>query len=313
MSKATAPPVSVVIPTYNRAKTILRAALSVLNQTFGDIELIIVDDGSTDETLETLRKINDPRMKVLRHERNAGGAAARNTGIKAARGLWVAFQDSDDEWLITKLERQLAALHDAPDLAAVYCGKVVCGRDEQHRYGSRRSYIMPPPEYNVVSGNLYDVILKSALISTQTLLVSRQKLIDIGGFDERLRIGQDWDLTLRLSQITPIGFVDEPLVFTTIMGDSISQVKINQYMTRRIVYNKHKQRINSDSALRYEFEYAMGSILQRHGIYSGARKHLIEAARANPGNLKTWARLFLSLVKPDTGTLPGHIKEALKD
>ena len=103
------PTVSIIIPTYNRAHLIGRAIQSVLNQTYQNFEIIVVDDGSTDNTEEMIKEFqkHDKRIKYIRHEKNRGGAAARNTGIKVARGEYIAFQDSDDEWLPEKLEKQM--------------------------------------------------------------------------------------------------------------------------------------------------------------------------------------------------------------
>ncbi|MFC7193467.1 glycosyltransferase family 2 protein [Halosimplex aquaticum] len=101
------PQVSVIIPTYNRATLVKRAIQSVLNQTFKDFELIIVDDASDDETPEVIDSINDARLEYIRHDLNRHGGAARNTGIKYASGKYIAFLDDDDEWYPTKLERQV--------------------------------------------------------------------------------------------------------------------------------------------------------------------------------------------------------------
>ena len=104
------PPVSVVIPAYNRAATIGAAIESVLRQTWEDFELVVVDDGSTDGTLEAARRIADPRLRVIAAPHNMGAAGARNLGVAEARGTWIAFQDSDDEWLPEKLAKQMARL-----------------------------------------------------------------------------------------------------------------------------------------------------------------------------------------------------------
>ena len=117
------PKVSVIIPTYNRAHLVGRAIRSVLNQTYQDFEIIVVDDGSTDNTEEVVKSFNDPRIRYIRHEENKGAAAARNTGIKAAKGKFIAFQDSDDEWLPKKLEKQMEAFDNAsPKVGVVYTG-----------------------------------------------------------------------------------------------------------------------------------------------------------------------------------------------
>jgi len=96
--------VSVIIPTYNRAHLVGRAIRSVLNQTYQDFEIIVVDDCSTDNTEEIVKGFNDHRIRYMRHDRNRGGSAARNTGIKASQGKYIAFLDSDDEWLLKKAE-----------------------------------------------------------------------------------------------------------------------------------------------------------------------------------------------------------------
>jgi glycosyltransferase involved in cell wall biosynthesis len=109
------PVVSVILPTYNRASTLGRAVDSVLKQTFDDFELIIIDDGSTDESDAVLRAYtNDGRVRVIRQARNTGCAEARNVGVTASSGLYLAFQDSDDEWLPDKLEKSVAALEALP-------------------------------------------------------------------------------------------------------------------------------------------------------------------------------------------------------
>jgi glycosyltransferase involved in cell wall biosynthesis len=106
------PLISVVLPTYNRASMLAVAVQSVLAQTFADLELIVVDDGSTDETPGVLEAIADPRLVRLRSDQQRGAAVSRNAGIGAARGEFLAFQDSDDEWLPGKLERQLSVFAD---------------------------------------------------------------------------------------------------------------------------------------------------------------------------------------------------------
>ena len=121
---------SVVIPVYNREGSILRAIDSVRGQTFADFELIVVDDGSTDRTVATIVSgCKEPRLRLLRHATNQGAAAARNTGILNARGEWIAFLDSDDEWAADKLLRQVEALSSAaPMTLACVCGFVLDDR-----------------------------------------------------------------------------------------------------------------------------------------------------------------------------------------
>ena len=115
------PTVSIIIPTYNRSRLIARAVKNVLNQTYQDFELIIVDDGSTDGTREVVAGFSDERIRYVQHDKNRGEAAARNTGIKVARGEYIASHDSDDEWLHEKLAKQIRAFENcSPEIGVVY-------------------------------------------------------------------------------------------------------------------------------------------------------------------------------------------------
>ena len=134
------PAISVVMPSYNRESTIRAAAESVLRQTWQDFELIVVDDGSSDATVAALRAIDDPRLRILPQEVNRGVSAARNVGIDAARAPWVAFQDSDDEWLPEKLALQMARIEAMGD--GLHRRLLRHGRDPhaRRRHGPRRPH-----------------------------------------------------------------------------------------------------------------------------------------------------------------------------
>jgi glycosyltransferase involved in cell wall biosynthesis len=199
-----APPrVSVVIPTYNRAELLQQAIDSVLAQTFADFEVIVVDDASTDETGAVATAIDDDRIRYIRHEQNRHGAAARNTGIEAARGEYVAFLDDDDEWYPEKLAKQVAVMEDSPaDVALVYCWAEVYDGDE--RINVRR------PD---LAGDIFEQTLTGNPIgATSTLLLRTDALVDIGGFDESLHRGQDSDLIRRVSHRYAVDFAAAVLV-----------------------------------------------------------------------------------------------------
>jgi len=188
------PSVSVVVPTYNRAGLLRRAIESVLAQTFTDYELIVVDDGSTDDTEEVLREFRDRRIRVLRSEVNQGVSCARNRGIAAARGEWVAFLDSDDEWLPQRLEVQMDQLaRQSPDQAAVgYC---LC---QVHECLTGK---VSQPQDTLAEGDVFDDLLRDRRPKTTSAFIARHgALLDVGRFDERIGIGEDIDLLLRLSQ-----------------------------------------------------------------------------------------------------------------
>ncbi|MCR4418630.1 MAG: glycosyltransferase [Clostridia bacterium] len=197
------PTVSVIIPTYNRAHLVGRAIKSVLNQTYQDFEIIVVDDASRDNTEEVVRSFNDPRIRYLRHEHNLGGSAARNTGIRAARGEFIAFLDSDDEWLPEKLAYQLAVFSEDHDCGAVYTELVWVSDDGPARRVGTRA-----PE-----GNILKQLLGSNVVGTTSSVVIRRECLErVGLFDETLPSCQDWDLWIRIARLYRFRKVSIPLV-----------------------------------------------------------------------------------------------------
>lgn len=188
------PIVSVVIPSYNRAALLPRAITSVLNQTFPDLECIIVDDGSTDQTVALVEKFQDPRLRLIRLPDNKGVGHARNIGIRSARGELIALLDSDDEWLPQKLERQITRMRDTadPKVTVVYC---LC-------YGYDGATDRMTPHHTLIyEGDVFWHLLTGWHPPTPSLfLVKRASLQDVGGFDERITYAEDYDLWLRLAQ-----------------------------------------------------------------------------------------------------------------
>lgn len=183
------PLVSVVIPTYNRALYLSRAIQSVLAQTFRDLEIIIVDDASTDASAEVMAGIADSRVRVLKLSKNQGAAAARNLGIDSSRGKWVAFLDSDDEWKPRKLELQLRALYGQRERERLvgYCAFELTGSQLQ-KHGIQ-------PDQHV---GQY-LFLEDGEMQTSTLIVPKALAHSVR-FDPLLKRHQDWDFVLRLSK-----------------------------------------------------------------------------------------------------------------
>lgn len=199
------PLVSVVIPTYNRKELVARAVHSVLAQTYKNLECIVVDDCSTDGTDLMLEKLalNDSRVRVIRHAENRHVSAARNTGIAASRGEFVAFLDDDDVWLPRKLELQVRVLLDAPaTVGLVYCWLDIYRGAEV--VGTRRP---------ALRGNVFErMMLSQPLGNASTLLVRRETAVGIGGFDESLPRGNDGDFIRRISERYEVELVPEVLV-----------------------------------------------------------------------------------------------------
>jgi len=201
------PLVSVILPTYNRSALLPRSMRSVLRQTERRLELIVVDDASTDETAEVVRAVDDPRVRYIRQESNAGPGAARNRGIKEARASLVAFQDSDDEWMPDKLEKQLAGL----EFAGPTVGVVVCDMLRVHSSGET-SYHRTP---DIVRGRLLNPktgFYQSYAAGMQSALIRRDLYTSVGGVDAQMRWFEDSELFLRLAGATAFRRVPEALV-----------------------------------------------------------------------------------------------------
>ncbi len=205
--------VSVIIPAYNCERTIFDTVKSVLDQTFSDFELIIVNDGSTDSTLDVISRIEDPRIIILSHQ-NSGANFTRNRGLEYATGKYIAFLDSDDIWKVNKLELQVKALEDNPDVSLAYSwvdridqtGKLI-------RRGSRLN----------VSGNVYAYLLLSDFLENGSNPLIRKDALDtVGNFDESLRAAQDWDIYLRLSHHHQFIAVPTPQILYRESNNSLS-------------------------------------------------------------------------------------------
>ncbi|MBA4393605.1 MAG: glycosyl transferase [Desulfobacca sp.] len=195
------PLVSIVIPTCNRASLLLEAIDSVFNQTFEDFELIIIDDGSTDETAATLGKISRPFL--YRFQENQGVSSARNHGLLLAQGKWIAFLDSDDLWLPKKLETQLEFFSQNP-------GALLCQTEEIWIRNGRR--VNPQKKHQKFSGDIFAPSLKLCLVSPSAVMIRRDLFDRVGSFDEALPACEDYDLWLRISSQFPIYLINQPMV-----------------------------------------------------------------------------------------------------
>ena len=204
--------VDIIIPTYNREDLVPRAISSALNQTHEYLNVIVVDDGSEDQTKDIVTSIEDKRLTFIEHQNNKGVSAARNTGISKATGDYFAFLDSDDEWAPDKLEKQLKHLaNHSHGTVGVYCDVKKYRKGLAKKIGE---YILP--QRTGVKGNeeLIEEILamRSAFHPGSTLLVKSDAVEKIGGFDETLHFHEDLDFLLRLLDHGRIEFVDEKLV-----------------------------------------------------------------------------------------------------
>lgn len=220
--------VSVVIPVFNRAHIVRDAIASVLSQTHQDFELLVVDDGSTDDTFRVVKGFSDSRIRCFRHGQNRGISAARNYGLREARGSLVSFLDSDDVWKPTKLQTDCEFLCRHPEAGGVFTDlekkdgdKCLDSFMRRTPYFSRmlaaRGYVH---EIVFSKREIYLCLLREVPIKTGALTLRIECCRKIGFFNELLHSGEDWEYLLRLSRVICFGYIDEPLSIVRVQSDS---------------------------------------------------------------------------------------------
>lgn len=202
------PTISVIIPAYNVERTILKAISSVQKQTFKDLEIIVINDGSQDRTLKLLSTITDARLKVYSYP-NGGLPTARNRGISKAKGEYISFIDADDLWTVDKLEKQLAALQSNPNAGVAYSWFTIMIEPEDI---ADISFVLAKRVF--FQGNVYDRLLIDNFVGNgSNLLVKSSAIESVGNFDPTLKSCEDWDYYLRLARQTDFIVVPEHQIF----------------------------------------------------------------------------------------------------
>ena len=254
-----APLVSVIIPTFNRATMVGQAVESVLAQTFSDFELIVVDDGSTDETEKVLSGYLDQILYL--QQPNRGVSAARNRGIRRARGQLIAFLDSDDLWLPEKLFRQTRFFHHRPEA-------LICQTEEIWIRNGRR--VNPKKRHQKLSGDIFVPSLELCLVSPSAVMLRRLLFDEIGFFDEALPACEDYDLWLRISSRHPVHLIDTPLI--------IKQGGHDDQLSRAPGLDRHrvaalKKIIDTGSLNEFQIKKAVDMLQAKCAVYAaGCRK-----------------------------------------
>lgn len=229
--------VSVIIPVYNREKVVVDAINSVLNQTYTDLELIVVDDGSTDNTREVLSRISDKRLKYV-YQENAGACVARNHGIKLAKGSYIAFHDSDDIWHLDKLEKQMAVFDEYnPDI-------VFCKLRKKHPNGE----ITLEPSY--LKDGIVNPVINLFGIGTQTI-IAKKKVFEKYKFDSSLPRFQEYEFLLRASKDFSMYCLNDGLVDYEVGTDSISANPKKLYRACELILKKHPELKNYPVMMEY--------------------------------------------------------------
>ncbi len=286
------PQVSIIIPTFNSAHYVVEAVASAMSQTFRDFEVLVIDDGSTDDTASALqdaaqgaahevsgRRNGSHNLRYI-HQANAGVSAARNRGIAEARGRYVAFLDADDTWLDNKLERQLKALADhGGRYRASYTAYVTVSAD-MTSLGVHR----PEPD-----ARLAELLTRGNIVGTPSTVVAERSLFPVaGGFDRELSQCADWDMWVRLASLTEFLYVDEPLVRYRQHGGNMS---------------KNVPLLEKDSVRVLEKGFAMANLpagLRARRRAALARNYTVLAGSYfRAGAYRAWARCALRALSLD--------------
>lgn len=298
MNTPTGPLVSVVIPTYNRAHFLGRALQSVLDQTYTNWEAIVIDNHSLDNTDEVVRSFKDSRITLLKIHNNGVIAASRNTGIRAAKGEWVAFLDSDDLWYPKKLELCLQKIASGYDL--VCHGEVWVSEQD----GTRRKVHYGPE----ARATFHKLLFEGNCISTSAVVVGRQFLNTVGAFDESqdMITAEDYHLWLKLAQAgTRIGFVRDILGEYTIHSGNDSKAVLRNMQAVRAVFEKvyaglevHPMKMRIQARRRRAIiDYSGARGLQSNKEHMKAWRWFLKAIICWPFNFKFYAAFLLNVFK----------------
>ena len=273
--------ISVIIPTYNRKKTLARAIQSVMNQSLSPFEILIIDDGSNDGTEEWVKE-NFQNIKYI-YQNNRGVSSARNIGVENANGDWVAFLDSDDEWLSNKLHEQVIAIESNPKIKFFHTNEIWI------RNGVRVNQMKKHKKYG---GYIFEKCLDICRVSPSSVLIQKEVFDNIGVFDESLRVCEDYDLWLRITSKYPVVFLDVPLIYK--YGGHADQLsKVNDGIESYRIQSLEKI-INSGFLSDEQKVLAVNALVNKMKIYSkGLKKRKkLDALQDIKKNIQYWINMI---------------------
>jgi glycosyltransferase involved in cell wall biosynthesis len=287
--------ISVIIPTYNYGCFIADAIGSVLEQTCRPDEIIVVDDGSTDETETVVRSFGD-RVLYIKQE-NAGVCAARNRGVSESKGDLIAFLDADDTWEPAKLEKQLAIFNADPEVGLVHCGM----REFDSETNETISTSLEGQE-GFVADELLLWERPAVNVSGSSVMVRREVFDAVGGFDERLKVGEDWDFCYRTARKYKVGFVREPLVNYRIHSAAAHNNVREMERGMSLFYEKafaegDEHVLSLRRRAMGNFHRVMAGSYFHAGDYRSFAKHAIKSIYRRPANLAYFLKFPLRRLK----------------
>ena len=273
--------ISVIIPTYNRKKTLARAIQSVINQSLSAFEILIIDDGSNDGTEEWVKE-NFQNIKYI-YQNNRGVSSARNIGIENANGDWVAFLDSDDEWLPNKLHEQVKTIESNPKIKFFHTNEIWI------RNGVRVNQMKKHKKYG---GYIFEKCLDICRVSPSSVLIQKEVFDNIGVFDESLRVCEDYDLWLRITSKYPVVFLDLPLIYK--YGGHADQLsKVNDGIESYRIQSLEKI-INSGFLSDEQKVMAVNALVNKMKIYSKGleKRKKLDALQDIKKNIQYWINMI---------------------
>ena len=294
------PLVSVIVPTHNREALVREAIESALSQTHREIEVIVVDDGSTDQTADSIAAISDSRIRLFTQSQS-GPAAARNAGIEKARGEFVAFLDSDDLWESGKIAAQLAVFEKCPDAVLVFS-------DARLGDTGRTAFTMREGRDASAGGDWFTRLLLDNIIITSTVLAKKEAVVAAGGFDTVFEPAEDYRLWLSMTRLGPFEIMHDILAIYRLHGDQLGEAHLTSNTPRMfdscsrvIVDAVEKARLKIDSIeglphRLWQLHFVAGRAAHKSGDRAKAHFHYREAARIAPFS-KATLFLFLNFVK----------------
>jgi len=337
--------VSVIIPTYNRSHIVCSAIDSVIAQDYPEIEILVIDDGSTDDTREVMARIygDNPKVRYL-PKRNGGVSSARNLGIRESRGEFIAFLDADDTWLPGKLRLQLECLRALPEAGMVWTDMAaVDGNDKllharylrkmysayQYYPTTRELFAKGLKEARIgdieaFCGDIFSPMVLGNLVHTSTVLLRRERLNKIGFFDEAHRTGEDYPFHLKCCGEGPVAYLDTVTIRYVIgSADALTssghklQLSLNFLSTLKKTLAQERARISlSQSVIRrcladaYEW---VGQEYMRAGLTAEARMFFLKSLKADPSNPSRLRGVFMTLIPAAARTRLTALKRWLRN
>ncbi len=286
------PIVSVIIPTYNQANFIDKAIESVLQQTYQDFEIIVINDGSTDNTEEIIRGFEDKRVKYIKkYKKNRGISIARNIGIKVARGKYIALLDSDDEWLPEKLDKQIKILQDgSPELGVVYSN--LCYIDKK---GKNMNKLRNPKK----EGYIYKDLLGGNYVGTpSTLLIRKECFNRVGLFDDLLNSQEDWDMWIRIAKYYRFALIKIPLVKYRLHSNQLSKNLGVKIITANRILVKYANELKKRPRAHSKHYFSIGNRFCHMGKTKEGQRYLCKAISLYPFCIRYYICIIGSLFGP---------------